>query len=94
MIYCDDLIDYGWDNGSSCHLFADDISELHNFAREIGMKRVWFQNDTRLPHYDLTAKRRITAIKNGAKEVDRKFMRAFIRNYWKSTLEKRPVRSK
>ena len=50
-------------------MFADSKEELHEFANKIGMKRVWFQ-DTKLPHYDLTAKRRQLALRLGAIEVD------------------------
>ena len=51
-----------------CHMWADDIDELHAVAEAIGLKRRWFQNDTRLPHYDLTPPRRRRAIKHGAIE--------------------------
>ena len=33
-----------WRYPSSCHLFADDIYELHEFARKLGLKKGWFQN--------------------------------------------------
>ena len=49
-------------------MFADSLEELHEFADKIGMKRQWFQN-TKLPHYDLTATRRQLAVRNGALEV-------------------------
>lgn len=49
----------------SCHLTADTLDELHDFARKIGMKRVWFQ-DVRVPHYDLTPGRREAALAAGA----------------------------
>lgn len=45
--------------------------ELHAFAQEVGLKREWFQNKNKNPHYDLTtlrAKRR--ALRAGAKYVD------------------------
>lgn len=73
MIYIDSLKAYtpkkGWRWNSSCHMFADSLEELHEFADKIGMKRTWFQ-DTKLPHYDLTAKRRQLAVHLGAIEVD------------------------
>jgi len=53
----------------SCHMFADDIDELHRFALSIGMKREWFQDDARLPHYDLNERRRAVAVRKGAIEV-------------------------
>ncbi len=50
-----------------CHLFSDDVDELHEFARSIGMKRAWFQiSNAGVPHYDLTASRRQEAIHQGA----------------------------
>ena len=51
------------------HLIADTIWELHNFARDIGLKRSWFQ-DKQIPHYDLTTRRKAKkAILTGAKEI-------------------------
>ena len=56
----------------SCHLFADTVAELHEFAGKLGLKREWFQDDPGLPHYDLTAARRVAAVKAGAQELTRK----------------------
>lgn len=70
-VYVDDLRDYGWRLGPSCHLWADDIDELHTFAARIGMKRSWFQDNT-LPHYDLVKSRRDRAIQLGAVQLDRR----------------------
>lgn len=71
MIYVDALINWGWRLGPSCHLIADTLEELHEFAKSIGMRRAWFQDHGRLPHYDLTAARREKAVKLGAIELDR-----------------------
>lgn len=49
-----------------CHMWADDLEELHIFASRIGLKKSWFQDDRRLPHYDLTAHKRNAALKFGA----------------------------
>lgn len=49
-------------------MFSENLDELHTMAENIGMKRKWFQN-SRVPHYDLTPKRREQAIDLGAKEV-------------------------
>jgi hypothetical protein len=72
MIYIDSLKECtpkkGWRWTSYCHMFADSLDELHEFASKIGMKKTWFQNG-RLPHYDLTAKRRELALSLGAQEV-------------------------
>ena len=55
-----------------CHMWADSIEELHEFAAEIGMKRYWFQGPPihKFPHYDLTKQRRAIAVKAGAIEVE------------------------
>jgi hypothetical protein len=51
------------------HLISDsDDDEIHIFAGRIGLKREWFQHD----HYDITAGKRIQAIKAGAIEVSAK----------------------
>lgn len=62
----------------SCHLFCDhwDTEELHKFAKAIGLKREWFQ-DIKVPHYDLTPSKRITAIEYGAMEVPMRYMANF-----------------
>lgn len=61
----------------ACHMWADTPDELHAMARRIGLRRGWFQNHGRLPHYDLTPARRAKAIANGAQEASVKafFMR-------------------
>ena len=56
-------------NGTEwCHLYTDskDLSELHDIASKIGMRRKWFQDRPGFPHYDLTPRRRPAAIKAGA----------------------------
>ena len=73
MIYVDELRKWGprpgWRWTHSCHLVADTLAELHAFAKKIGMKRQWFQDHPKVPHYDLTAKRRAVAVSLGAKEI-------------------------
>ena len=51
-----------------CHLWADSINELHDFASRVGMRRSWFQDRKTFPHYDLVPRRRAMAIKLGAQE--------------------------
>ncbi len=52
-----------------CHMWSDDIDALHQMARNIGMRREWFQNKPGgLPHYDLVPGRRRHAIALGAIE--------------------------
>ncbi len=48
------------------HLMADTVEELHEFAVKIGLRREWFQDHPRFPHYDVTESRRKIALANGA----------------------------
>lgn len=60
-----------WPYRQSCHLLADTVEELHRFAIDrLGMKPEWFQNNSRLPHYDLTVGNRFKALRLGAFEID------------------------
>ncbi len=70
-VYVDELRDYGWRLGPSCHLIADTVDELHEFAARVGMKRAWFQDEFSAQHYDLVASRRVRAVKLGAIELGR-----------------------
>lgn len=74
MTYVDDLV--VWPNAwgpfkaGSCHLAADTLDELHEFAAKLGMKREWFQGkNPRHPHYDLVKSKRDRAIALGAKPI-------------------------
>jgi thiol-disulfide isomerase/thioredoxin len=63
------LIDFprmGW-----CHLVADTIPLLHQFAEEIGLNRCWFENKKgkNRPHYDVKGSMIQRAIDNGAIQV-------------------------
>ena len=77
MIYVDQPLHF-FRGKMYCHLFADTKEELHTFAAKLGLKRHWFQNDKRLPHYDISPLKRAKAVKLGAKEVDRRFVYAQI----------------
>lgn len=61
-----------WRWNEACHMFADSVDELHAFAKDLGLKREWFQSPgvncspSSLPHYDLTGAMRIKAIRMGA----------------------------
>jgi hypothetical protein len=68
MIYVDNLI-HPWKAKLWCHLVADDLQELHDFATKLGLKREWFQNHRIQPHYDLTAAKREMAIRLGARQI-------------------------
>jgi len=52
-----------------CHMMADTLEELHEMADKIGIKRKWFQDKPRFPHYDICKAKREMAIKNGAMEI-------------------------
>lgn len=79
MIYVDPLIATtphyisersDWEQ--SCHLFSPNEQALHIFARRLGLKREWFQDEELNPrqwHYDLNPNHRKKAIKNGAMAV-------------------------
>jgi hypothetical protein len=69
VVYVDELRDWGWRLGPSCHMVADGEPELHAFARAIGLRPEWMQRDARGVHYDLTARRRALAVRRGAREV-------------------------
>ena len=54
-------------HNGSCHLTTDGgLDALHELAALIGMRREWFQNHPRAPHYDLTPSRRVRALSAGA----------------------------
>lgn len=45
-------------------------AELHAFAQRIGLKREWYQNHPKHPHYDITTQNKLTkAFKAGAIKV-------------------------
>ena len=67
-VYIDNLVDYSWRHGPSCHLIADSLDELMNFALEMGMRAEWFQPRSS-PHFDLTAAGREIAVRLGAIEL-------------------------
>ena len=61
---------HGIFRAGSCHLAADTLDELHEFAARLGMRRRWFQPGRgRHPHYDLVKSRRDKAVALGALEV-------------------------
>ncbi len=82
MIYVDNPI-HPWKNKLWCHLVADDIQELHDFAQNIGLKREWFQNHRIQPHYDITASKRELAIRLGAIPIETKQMAERVENILK-----------
>ena len=70
-----------WPYGFACHLVADSVEELHYFAGRMGLKPEWFQDQSSLPHYDLTKNMRMLAVKFGAVEIGREKFGELIRKY-------------
>jgi len=55
------------------HLFSDsDTQELHDFALKLGLKREWFQDKKKFPHYDIVESKVKLAVSLGAQEIDLK----------------------
>jgi hypothetical protein len=71
-VYVDDPI-WDWHGRKWCHMLADDIDELHRFARTLGLHRTSYQGPpkTAHPHYDITGFERSRAIGLGAIASDR-----------------------
>jgi len=73
MIYVDDLFyspAFGYNYW--CHCTADTLTELHEFADKLRLKKVWFQqkgNRCSHDHYDLTKTKRILALRKGARAL-------------------------
>jgi len=70
-----------WKYGEACHLFGGNAADLHALARELGLRREWFQEKEtpRRSHYDLTRAKRALAVKLGARELTREEAVAFWR---------------
>ncbi len=58
-----------WPFTKACHMIADSLDDLHRFAGRLGLRREWFQENSTLPHYDLTANKRKLAVRLGAREI-------------------------
>lgn len=65
-------------SGRWSHLTADTVDELHAFAKQIGLRRDWFQGQCKFAscdpcvhwHYDVVDAKRHEAIRAGAKSID------------------------
>ena len=83
-VYVDDLqpvIKLGlFPSRESCHLVADTLGELHNFAGRLNLKRIWFQPRSH-PHYDLTGNKRRQALRFGALEITDRRLVEIIREH-------------
>jgi len=69
-VYIDDE-QIPWRGKVWCHMVADTPEELHSFAQRLGLRRSWFQEESRYPHYDLTLSMRVKALGLGAIDADR-----------------------
>lgn len=76
IVICVDYATKALDGNYWAHLFDDerDVDALHAFAVRIGLRREWFQDDVRLPHYDVRASKLQMALAAGARQVDREFV--------------------
>ena len=72
-----------------CHLFCEpgDLDVLHGFAKQLGLRRSYFQNSARLPHYDLTPRLRDKALRCGAQEASI-FRVSAVMQRWREANEK------
>lgn len=49
---------------------TEGLDELHAFAKKLGLKREWFQDKPRHPHYDIISSKKIARAQElGAHEV-------------------------
>lgn len=55
-----------------CHMLADTLQELHEFAVLIDVDKRLFHRNASYPHYDVTVQMRETAIEYGALPADRR----------------------
>ncbi len=69
-VYVDDA-GIPWRGSRYYHLLADSVSELHELAEKIGLKRAWFQNKRSGVHYDVSERVRTRAVAAGAIQLDR-----------------------
>lgn len=67
-VYVDDAAIL-WKGKARYHLAADDLDELHAFAKAVGINRCWFHRTRRRPHYDITGPQREAALEAGAQAV-------------------------
>lgn len=70
-VYVDDEM-IAWRGKLWCHLVADTLIELHDFADRLGLKRSWYQCESVYPHYDVTISMRDRALLLGAQCGDRR----------------------
>lgn len=75
-----------WPYNKACHLVADSVSELQEFAQLMPLHSSWFQSES-IPHFDLTTRMRQRAISLGALPVKQKRFVRITRKYRKRSKE-------
>ncbi len=55
-----------------CHMLADSLQELHDFAALIEVDPRLFHQHASYPHYDITVQMRKIALEHGAMPADRR----------------------
>src|SRR5208283_3016143 len=73
-VYIDNVF-IPWHGFVMCHMTADSETELHAFAKKLGLKRSWHQvkqenQNCYHSHYDVCLSKRKKAVKLGAIEID------------------------
>jgi len=71
-VYVDD-VRHRYGRMIMCHMWADDLDELHAMADRIGVARRWFQKPPKASweHYDICLAKKAEAVKLGAVLMDR-----------------------
>lgn len=69
-----------WPYTQACHLVADTVEELQEFAVQMNLHYSWFQSKS-IPHYDLTTRMRQKAVRMGAVEITGKKFFKLTRKY-------------
>jgi len=67
-VYVDNM-QISWRGKLWCHLVADSLDELHEFAAMLDLPRSWFHRRASHPHYDVTTDVRLKTIREGAQVV-------------------------
>jgi len=70
-VYLDDA-QIPWQGKRWCHLYADSLPELEEFARRVDLKPEWLQHPDGkggLPHYDVTGSKLTACVQIGAQRV-------------------------
>ena len=71
-----------------CHLLADSVEELHDFAKELGLKKSYYRHKP-LGHYDLTPNKQKLALKSGAEKISTREYLVRLRTSRKEWMEER-----